>query len=401
MNRKYLLRIFLVTLLIVLIVTGCSNQSTKEVSDELEVENQMNKWAEAWEIADTNYFKTTMKSDGIDFTIADDIMETNITIEQFIIMAKSFEFWGMCDRSEINVISINISNNSSELHGEWIIRFENIDYKLPAKVDLEKINDSWLIASINLGEPSAQYIGEENEEFDPARHNAYVSFKVDGEQYIFHDQYGGHAPDMSSIDPDSNIFSIQAYDYETDERFFLDFIFEGENAGEMAMGFYPVMWMPPGDGSNYYSYAGSEFSAVMESYGINEGLVEGTFSGYLYKDGDVSEESVHITEGFFYIEHEFNLPEVNIDNPTNNETVFGEVTISGTATDDSELDYVDVEIEGEFLYENHWAEGTNDWSFTFDSTQYENGQYNIRVIAGDEHNNYSRAETITINILND
>lgn|GEM_PF-6955558 len=85
----------------------------------------------------------------------------------------------------------------------------------------------------NLGSFSFFYGGEENEPFDPNRHDQYVSFKVDGVLYVFHDQYGGVSDEMSSIVTYNNNFTIDIYDYYTEERFILDFIWEGENAGHL------------------------------------------------------------------------------------------------------------------------------------------------------------------------
>lgn len=243
--------------------------------------------------------------------------------------------------------------------------------------------------------------GEENEIFDPTRHNSYVSFKVDGVLHIFHDHFKACIEDMSSIVTYNNNFNIDVYKYNTNERFILSMIWQGERAGEVEN----VIWRPTDDWGTAYEIKSDDFVVEMENFDLTTGLVTGTFTGHIYKDWTDKNSSINITEGFFYIKHEFNLPVVTIQNPRYGAAVSGQVTISGQATDESEIIDVNVSITENFgeendIFDREYADGTNEWSFTFDSRNYTNGEYTISVFARDKHYNYSLVEEKTIVITN-
>jgi len=378
-------------------VTIGAEFSKVELSDKTKIKNQMEQWTAAWETNDTSKLKETMVSKGIRF-ITENLDKKDLTIDQFIEFITSVPLWEGSTSSSITIDSIKISDNTATLIGELKIGSDFGGYKIPTTVNFIKDN-KWLITEMEWGKTSQYYEGEENEEFDPERHDAYVSFKADGELYTFHDHYGAHDHEMSKICTYNNCFSIDVYDYKTEERFILDFTWEGKDAGE----FTGVTWRPTGDWDSAFEEPASDFTATMDTYNLSEGLVKGTFSGEIANEAG---QIVDITEGFFYIEHEFNLPEITINQPTDGAEVSGDVTISGTAEDDSELIDVNVSVienfgtDPEDVIDREEAEGTNDWSFTFDSTQYTDGEYKVEVFARDKHYNYSVVETITIDIAN-
>ena len=245
-------------------------------------------------------------------------------------------------------------------------------------------------------------INNKYEPFDPSIHNSYVSFKINGELYVFNDNYDGVDHDMSAICTYNNNFSIDVTDYNTNERFILNFYWEGDNAGKM----YSATWYPNDNEDEEYENVGSNFIAKMNTYDLENGLVQGTFLGRLYRGYYLgSDDYVEITEGFFYIKHEFNLPTVIINNPKYGETVSGDVGISGIATDNSEILDVNVSVvengeSSDKVVDMEYAQGTNDWNLTFNSTKCVNGEYNVEVFARDKHYNYSRVKNIIINIQN-
>jgi hypothetical protein len=110
---------------------------------------------------------------------------------------------------------------------------------------------------------------------------------------------------------------------------------------------------------------------------------------------------VYISEGFFYVKQELTPPAVKIKSPTGKETVSGEITLSGTVEEDSEIRYLIVVIKDKkYNYGDFFPEGLNDWKLTFDTTQYPDGEYVIDAYAIDEHLNSSPIDSITINIAN-
>ncbi|HBL36916.1 MAG TPA: hypothetical protein DDZ55_08930, partial [Firmicutes bacterium] len=173
----------------------------------------------------------------------------------------------------------------------------------------------------------------ENEEYDEKRHTSYISFYVDGERYIFHDQYGGNDPEMASLDP-GILFAITAYKADSEVGLSLYFSLEGDN--------------PEFDFGACYNEAGDRYETEtpgfidsMEADFVN-GSVHGTFFGEMEsEDGDI----VEITDGEFHFNHEFNCPEVTIESPGEGDVISGLITISGTWYDESELSHIWVSVD--------------------------------------------------------
>ncbi|MFW6311781.1 MAG: Ig-like domain-containing protein [Nanoarchaeota archaeon] len=407
MIKKVILLIFLS---FIILLVGCNlNWSEITITNEVKIKDQMKKWINTWETKDTDVFSDTMVNEGINFLVSNELEKKDMTKSEFISFVSVQEFstiWNNTTHSAIKNININDNGKTAVLYSEWYIGVEVSGYIFPMEVLFIKADDVWLISDIILGTPKLYYEGEENEIFDPDRHNSYISFKIDGELYVFHDQYGGVDHEMSSIVTYNNNFSIDVFDYNTRERFILDFIWEGEEAGQLDRKRSPVTWRATAEWDDVFEYAADDFVADMEIYDLENGLVQGTFSGHINKLEYGEGESIHITEGFFYIKHEFNIPEVTINNPTDGETVSGDVTISGLATDESELIDVNVSVEENFgenpkeIFDREDADGTNNWGFTFDSTQYINGEYNVEVYAKDKHYNYSLVKSVNIYISN-
>jgi len=90
-------------------------------------------------------------------------------------------------------------------------------------------------------------------------------------------------------------------------------------------------------------------------------------------------------------------PTLTITSPQNGTTVQWDITISGTAADeDSSIVKVEVRID-----EGEWkeADGTADWSFTFNTTTLENGWHNISARAFDGES-YSEIKTVEVEVDN-
>ncbi|MBN1390601.1 MAG: S8 family serine peptidase [Candidatus Thermoplasmatota archaeon] len=78
----------------------------------------------------------------------------------------------------------------------------------------------------------------------------------------------------------------------------------------------------------------------------------------------------------------------------------GPVTLSGTASDDDEVDMVEVRLEGE-LVSTDWelASGEEEWTFQMDTRVYENGKYNVhaRAFDGDRYSPTATCEIVVQN----
>jgi hypothetical protein len=149
------LRVVLITLAVILPLSGC-DRSVVEVyngqgSDELEIQKQMNEWAEAWQSVETETFRKTMKSEGIDVTLTKVLKEKDITIEEFIEKAVPYRFLFLSDKDEFKMNAIKLAGNSSKVYGKWNVRVLDKEVKLPVKAEFEKIDGTWLMASINIG----------------------------------------------------------------------------------------------------------------------------------------------------------------------------------------------------------------------------------------------------------
>lgn len=392
-------KLVVLLLIVILLISGCDNKTSEVIKnpEETKIRNQINKWFRAWQDKDTKVFYEAMVDEGISFKIEEEKIE-DLTIKQFVELMPKLDIWYIPGLT-MHIKSVNIEGNNAKLDGIWEVKMEMRKMLIYCNFYFIKSIDTWLIYRIELNKPIKEFEGDEIEDFDPDKHKSYVSFEVDGKKYVFHDHYGGVDHEMTSIVTYNNEFQIDVHNYETDVRFILSFYWEGSNKGE----FKSVTWRPTDDWDDAYEYAGSDFIAKMESYNLEGGRVKGTFEGYVYKEDYEQGESVYITEGFFYIEHEFNLPVVTIEEPEG--PVSGIVTLSGTVEDESEILDVNVSIRKNFddyeeIFEREDADGTNNWTFTFDSTPHDNGEYIVKVYARDKHYNYSRVESIKIIIYN-
>ena len=91
------------------------------------------------------------------------------------------------------------------------------------------------------------------------------------------------------------------------------------------------------------------------------------------------------------------IPTISITIPGEGDTVKGEVTIQGTASDeDGTVEKVEISVEGE-----PWlpATGTESWSFALDTHELDNREYTIKVRSFDGKN-YSDENSITVRVEN-
>ncbi|UCF07448.1 MAG: hypothetical protein JSW28_07285, partial [Thermoplasmata archaeon] len=91
-------------------------------------------------------------------------------------------------------------------------------------------------------------------------------------------------------------------------------------------------------------------------------------------------------------------PEVTITHPHENDTVFGETEVRGTASDDDGfVQLVEIRIDG-----GKWIEipGTTHWNWDWDTTDCTNGEHMITVRAIDDSGAYSQERSIAVIVNN-
>jgi hypothetical protein len=90
-------------------------------------------------------------------------------------------------------------------------------------------------------------------------------------------------------------------------------------------------------------------------------------------------------------------PTISITSPLSGSTVSGNVTVSGTASDNVGVTGVQVRVDsGSFSS----ATGTNNWTFGIDTTTLSNGSHTVSAQAMDAAGNLSAIATITMNVNN-
>lgn len=382
MDRKVLLSIFLVIILIFLL-DGCSHhkKGPDKTIDQTKIKSQVNKWAQASETGDTNNIKQSMIAENILVVFkGDGVFEERVfeTVDNFIdFFAKGI--WTY-QSSVIEVNNISFSNNSAKVYGKWSRIDDYTKYITLMEFDLEKINDNWFISVLHFGKDSEEYMGNEYEDFLEGKHSAYLSFVAGEKKYVFHDHYGGTSV-TTAYNSDSLI--INAYNELTGNGFKKEF-----DTGSSAVKSASLSL----DENRYHSDSDS-INLTDLDMSLADGLVTGCFSGTF-----AGTEEIKIKDGFFYVKHEFNIPEITIYTPRPGFPVSGEVIISGTVKDDSDIYFIDVQVHNN-LRIVFWEEmyGTDNWSFTFDSTEY-NGSCSLLVDAQDIYGNKNSKEiNFTIN----
>ncbi|MDD5140937.1 MAG: alpha-amylase family glycosyl hydrolase [Verrucomicrobiales bacterium] len=90
-------------------------------------------------------------------------------------------------------------------------------------------------------------------------------------------------------------------------------------------------------------------------------------------------------------------PVVTLQLPTNNAVVAGNLTISGTATDNIAVQKVEVRLDS-----GPWvtASGTGAWSYNLNSSNFLNGPHQIAARATDSSNNLSPTNSVTVRFFN-
>ena len=382
MDKKVFLSIFLVIILIPLL-DGCSHHKNDpdKTIDQTKIKSQVNKWAQASETGDTNNIKQSMISENILVVFkGDGVSEERVfeTVDNFIdFFAKGI--WTY-QSSVIEVNNISFSNNSAKVYGKWLRIDDYKKYITLMEFDLEKINDNWFISVLHFGKDSEEYMGNEYEDFLEGKHSAYLSFVAGEKKYVFHDHYGGTSV-TTAYNSDSLI--INAYNELTGNGFKKEF-----DTGSSAVKSASLSL----DENRYHSDSDS-INLTDLDMSFTDGLVTGCFSGTF-----AGTEEIKIKDGFFYVKHEFNIPEITINSPRPGFPVSGEVIISGTVKDDSDIYFIDVQVHNN-LRIVFWEEmyGTDNWSFTFDSTEY-NGSCSLLVDAQDIYGNKNSKEiNFTIN----
>ena len=380
MYRKVFLSIFLVLILISLLV-GCSNNNNNDPGktiDETKIESQVSKWAEAFETGDTSKIKESMVATNISVVIESDRGPEEIkfeTVDDFIVFFA--EAILSIETSDMEVNNISFSNNSAKAYGKWTSIYDFTKMITPIEFDLKKFNDNWFISAIHLGKESKEYMGNENEDFVEGKHNAYVSFIVAEKKYVFHDHYGG--ADVST-DYDSDSLNIYADNYLKGNYFNIQF--------DMVSS--AVDYADLNLDEKYYQDDSINLTDL--DITVADGLVTGRFTGTFSYYGPEGIETIEIKDGFFYIKHEFNIPEITINSPQPAETVSDEVLISVTVNDDSDINYIAINLTDGLDIHDASIYLTDNWSYPFDSTQFNDGNCSLEVMTGDIYGNHSSKE---------
>lgn len=121
-------------------VVGCSdNNKIEQVTDETIIASQMEKWVNAFETRNKNHLKEMVAGEFLLVINDDDIYdETKYnTSDDFINEVIGEEM--ISDNSSIKISNINVSLNSVELHGEFILVYNLVQITQVVKVKFEKI----------------------------------------------------------------------------------------------------------------------------------------------------------------------------------------------------------------------------------------------------------------------
>ncbi len=89
------------------------------------------------------------------------------------------------------------------------------------------------------------------------------------------------------------------------------------------------------------------------------------------------------------------IPTCSITNPSEGEVVDGNYTVSGSASDDDGVDYVQIKID-RGAWQN--ATGTTAWSWIWNTTQYSNGDHTIFVRSSDLDDDADYSSTVIRNV---
>ncbi|MCG8539732.1 MAG: Ig-like domain-containing protein [Clostridia bacterium] len=386
MDRKVFLSIFLVIILIFLL-DGCSHHKNDpdKTIDQTKIKSQVSKWAQASETGDTNNIKQSMIAENILVVFkGDGASEERVfeTVDNFIeFFTKGI--WTY-QSSVIEVNNISFSNNSAKAHGKWSRIDDYKKYISLMEFDLEKINDNWFISVLHFGKDSEEYMGNEYEDFLEGKHSAYLSFVAGEKKYVFHDHYGGTSI-TTAYNSDSLI--INAYNELTGNGFKKEF-----DTGSSAVKSSSLSL----DENRYHSDSDS-INLTDLDMSFADGLVTGRFTGtFTHTDGI---ETIEIKEGFFYIKHEFNIPEITINSPQPAETVSGEVIVSVMVNDDSDIEYISIELTDGLNIREVSIDKTDNWNFAFDSTEFNDGNCSLVVKAEDIYGNFT-SQKINFTIKN-
>ena len=386
MYRKVFLSIFL-TLILISLLAGCSkdnNNDPGKTVDETKIESQVSKWAEAFETGDINNIKKSMVATNILVVFKDDVgSEEKVfeTVDDFIDFFKGALTY---ESSDIQFSNISISNNSAKAYGKWLRIYDLKKYITPMEFGLEKINDNWFISALHFGKDSEEYIGNEYEDFVEGRHNAYFSFVAAEKKYVFHDHYGATSV---LTDYDSNFLGIDAFNELTMNNIYIKFDMVSSAVDYASLSL------------DEKHYQDDSINLTDLDITVADGLVTGRFTGTFSYYGPDGIETIEIKDGFFYIKHEFNIPEITINSPQPAETVSGEVIISVMVNDDSDINYIAINLtDGLNIHEESIYE-TDNWSFTFDSTQFNDGNCSLVVMTGDIYGNFT-SQKINFTIKN-
>jgi hypothetical protein len=89
-------------------------------------------------------------------------------------------------------------------------------------------------------------------------------------------------------------------------------------------------------------------------------------------------------------------PAVSISSPNNNATVSGNLTVSGSASDNVGVSKVQLRVDGQLVT----TDSASPYNFVLDTTKYTDGQHTIYLRAYDAADNQGQSATVTVNMAN-
>ena len=157
----------IVIILLSLVLVGCigNNQDPiEQVSNEKQINNQVNKWNSAWQDKDITYFRDTMVAEEIYFSyyvVGQPYKNTLNTIDDFINLITTTEHWELWHfnlECNISDAAVTITGSTAVLTGVWSIdvpaqdNYEEMKIKTNITFQVMKIDNKWVINSIVLEE---------------------------------------------------------------------------------------------------------------------------------------------------------------------------------------------------------------------------------------------------------
>jgi chitodextrinase len=139
-------------------------------------------------------------------------------------------------------------------------------------------------------------------------------------------------------------------------------------------------------------------TTVVTSYS-DTGLAPGTTYGYYVRARDAAgnrSPASNTDNATTFAAADTTKPSVAITSPANGATVSGTISITGTASDNTALAKVEVQVDGNGYLP---ASGTASWTYSMNTAQYSNGSHTVTARATDTAGNQQTA-TLSLSVSN-